>query len=129
MIPVKFKVAMGQLLLLVAQLQIFFVRQEMKISSLTKEVQEYKEKLTQEERRSEQLGSTVQSLKRVVEENNERVQFAAQAQESLKAQGKLQQAQADAQAKTYEEKIKALMAKNQEGTVCEQVFGLLDSLD
>lgn len=129
MIPVKFKVAMGQLLLLVAQLQIFFVRQEMKISSLTKEVQEYKEKLTQEERRSEQLGSTVQSLKRVVEENNERVQLAAQAQESLKAQGKLQQAQADAQAKTYEEKIKALMAKNQEGTVCEQVFGLLDSLD
>lgn len=129
MIPVKFKVAMGQLLLLVAQLQIFFVRQEMEISSLTKEVQEYKEKLTQEERRSEQLGSTVQSLKRVVEENNERVQFAAQAQESLKAQGKLQQAQADAQAKTYEEKIRALMAKNQEGTVCEQVFGLLDSLD
>ena len=129
MIPVKFKVAMGQLLLLVAQLQIFFVRQEMEISSLTKEVQEYKEKLTQEERRSEQLGSTVQSLKRVVEENNERVQFAAQAQESLKAQGKLQKAQADAQAKTYEEKIRALMAKNQEGTVCEQVFGLLDSLD
>lgn len=129
MIPVKFKVAMGQLLLLVAQLQIFFVRQEMQITSLTKEVQEYKEKLTQEERRSEQLGSTVQSLKRVVEENNERVQFAAQAQESLKAQGKLQQAQADAQAKTYEEKIKALMAKKQEGTVCEQVFGLLDSLD
>lgn len=129
MIPVKFKVAMGQLLLLVAQLQIFFVRQEMEITSLTKEVQEYKEKLTQEERRSEQLGSTVQSLKRVVEENNERVQLAAQAQESLKAQGKLQQAQADAQAKTYEEKIKALMAKNQEGTVCEQVFGLLDSLD
>ena len=129
MIPVKFKVAMGQLLLLVAQLQIFFVRQEMEITSLTKEVQEYKEKLTQEERRSEQLGSTVDSLKRVVEENNERVQFAAQAQESLKAQGKLQQAQADAQAKTYEEKIKALMAKNQEGTVCEQVFGLLDSLD
>ena len=129
MIPVKFKAAMGQLLLLVAQLQIFFVRQEMEITSLTKEVQEYKEKLTQEERRSEQLGSTVQSLKRVVEENNERVQFAAQAQESLKAQGKLQQAQADAQAKTYEEKIRALMAKNQEGTVCEQVFGLLDSLD
>ena len=129
MIPLKFKVAMGQLLLLAAQLQVFFVRQEMEISSLTKEVQEYKEKLTQEERRSEQLGSTVQSLKRVIEENNERVQFAAQAQESLKAQGKLQQAQADAQAKTYEEKIKALMAKNQEGTVCEQVFGLLDSLD
>ena len=129
MIPVKFKVAMGQLLLLVAQLQVFFVRQEMEITSLTKEVQEYKEKLIQEERRSEQLGSTVESLKRVVEENNERVQFAAQAQESLKAQGKLQQAQADAQAKTYEEKIRALMAKNQEGTVCEQVFGLLDSLD
>ena len=129
MIPVKFKVAMGQLLLLVAQLQVFFVRQEMEITSLTKEVQEYKEKLAQEERRSEQLGSTVDSLKRVVEENNQRVQLAAQAQESLKAQGKLQQAQADAQAKTYEEKIRALMAKNQEGTVCEQVFGLLDSLD
>ena len=129
MVPLKFKIAMGQLLLLVAQLQVFFVRQEMEITTLTKEVQEYKEKLSQEERRSEQLDSTVQSLKRVVEENNERVQFAAQAQESLKAQGKLQQAQADAQAKTYEEKIKALMAKNQEGTVCEQVFGLLDSLD
>ena len=129
MIPLKFKVAMGQLLLLVAQLQVFFVRQEMEITSLTKEVQEYKEKLSQEERRSEQLGSTVESLKRVIEENNQRVQLAAQAQESLKAQGKLQQAQADAQAKTYEEKIRALMAKNQEGTVCEQVFGLLDSLD
>lgn len=129
MIPLKFKVAMGQLLLLVAQLQVFFVRQEMEIASLTKEVQEYKEKLSQEERRSEQLGSTVESLKRVVEENNQRVQLAAQAQESLKAQGKLQQAQADAQAKTYEEKIRALMAKKQEGTVCEQVFGLLDSLD
>lgn len=129
MIPLKFKVAMGQLLLLVAQLQVFFIRQEMEIASLTKEVQEYKEKLIQEERRSEQLGSTVESLKRVVEENNQRVQLAAQAQESLKAQGKLQQAQADAQAKTYEEKIKALMAKKQEGTICEQVFGLLDSLD
>ena len=129
MIPLKFKVAMGQLLLLVAQLQVFFVRQEMEITSLTKEVQEYKEKLSQEERRSEQLGSSVDSLKKVVEENNQRVQLAAQAQESLKAQGKLQQAQADAQAKTYEEKIKALMAKKQEGTVCEQVFGLLDSLD
>lgn len=129
MIPLKFKVAMGQLLLLVAQLQVFFVRQEMEITSLTKEVQEYKEKLNQEERRSEQLGSSVDSLKKIVEENNQRVQLAAQAQESLKAQGKLQQAQADAQAKTYEEKIKALMAKKQEGTVCEQVFGLLDSLD
>ena len=129
MIPLKFKVAMGQLLLLVFQLQVFFVRQEMEITSLTKEVQEYKEKLSQEERRSEQLGSSVDSLKKIVEENNQRVQLAAQAQESLKAQSKLQQAQADAQAKTYEEKIKALMAKKQEGTVCEQVFGLLDSLD
>lgn len=129
MIPIKFKVAMGQLLLLVAQLQVFFVRQEMEITSLTKEVQEYKDKFNTEERRSEQLDSTVKSLKKVIEENNQRVQLAAQAQESLKAQGKLQQAQADAQAKTYEEKIKALMAKKQEGTVCEQVFGLLDSLD
>ena len=129
MVPLKFKIAMGQLLLLVAQLQVFFVRQEMEITTLTKEVQEYKEKFSQEERRSEQLDSSVKSLKQVIEDNNQRVQLAAQAQESLRAQGKLQQAQADAQAKTYEEKIKALMAKKQEGTVCEQVFGLLDSLD
>lgn len=129
MVPLKFKIAMGQLLLLVAQLQVFFVRQEMQITTLTKEVQEYKEKLSQEERRSEQLDSSVKSLKQVIEDNNQRVQLAAQAQESLRAQGKLQQSQADAQAKTYEEKIKALMAKKQEGTTCEQVFGLLDSLD
>lgn len=129
MVPIKFKVAMGQLLIMVVQLQVFFVRQEMEITSLTKEVQEYKDKLNTEERRSEQLDSTVKSLKQIIEENNQRVQLAAQAQESLRAQGKLQQAQADQQAKTYEEKIRALMAKKQEGTVCEQVFGLLDSLD
>lgn len=127
MIPIRLKITIIQVLSLL--FQVFFVRQEMEITSLTKEVQEYKDKFNTEERRSEQLDSSVKSLKKVIEENNQRVQLAAQAQESLKAQGKLQQAQADQQAKTYEEKIRALMAKKQEGTVCEQVFGLLDSLD
>lgn len=95
---------------------------EVEVANLNKVIQEYQLQVTTLDQNNIQL-------KKVVEENNQRVQLAAQAQESLKAQGKLQQAQADAQAKTYEEKIKALMAKKQEGTVCEQVFGLLDSLD
>ena len=95
---------------------------EVEVANLNKLVQEYQLQVSTLEQNNT-------SLEQVIEDNNQRVQLAAQAQESLKAQGKLQQAQADAQAKTYEEKIKALMAKNQEGTVCEQVFGLLDSLD
>lgn len=95
---------------------------EVEVANLNKVIQEYQLQVTTLDQNNIQL-------KKVVEENNQRVQLAAQAQESLKAKGKLQQAQADAQAKTYEEKIKALMAKKQGGTVCEQVFGLLDSLD
>lgn len=95
---------------------------EVEVANLNKLVQEYQLQVSTLEQNNT-------SLEQVIEDNNQRVQLAAQAQESLKAQGKLQQAQADAQAKTYEEKIRALMAKNQEGTVCEQVFGLLDSLD
>lgn len=95
---------------------------EVEVANLNKQVQEYQLQVSTLEQNNT-------SLEQVIEDNNQRVQLAAQAQESLKAQGKLQQAQADAQAKTYEEKIKALMAKKQEGTVCEQVFGLLDSLE
>lgn len=128
MIPLKFKVAMGQLLLLVAQLQVFFVRQEMEIASLTKEVQEYKEKLSQEERRSEQLDSSVKSLKQVIEDNNERIKVQQELQAKLKEEGQIQKSAADAKSKVYQAKIESLMSINTEGTECEKVFGLLDQL-
>lgn len=129
MIPLKIKVAIASLVLIIAQLQIFFVHQQTEITSLTKELSEYKVKLQTEERRSEQLGSSVEQLKKIIEDNNQRVKLAAEAQERLRAQGKIQQEQAAQQAKSYEQRIKQLQDKKPEGTTCDQVLGLLDSLD
>lgn len=129
MIPLKIKVAIASLVLVIAQLQVFFVHQQTEITSLTKELSEYKVKLQTEERRSEQLGSSVEQLKKVIEDNNTRIEQAQQLSERLKAQAQIQQQQAQSNAKEYQKQIDFLRNKKLEGSECEQIIGLLDSLD